>query len=73
MSDTVAIAMLGLATTILASIVVPLLIGLNRRIRRLEHRDRLSWLYIRALIDHAYRHGAIPLPEPPEGWLGDTE
>lgn len=38
------------------------------RIEQLERRDRLSWLYIRSLIDHAYRHNAVPLPDPPEGW-----
>lgn len=49
--------------------------GLNKRtaemrsrLEKLERRDRLSWLYIRSLIDHAYRHGALPLPEPPDGW-----
>ena len=44
--------------------------GLNRRLRRLENRDRLSWIYIRSLIDHAYKHApSVPLPEPPDGWL----
>lgn len=71
MSDTFAIAVLGGFMTVLTVVVVPLLVGLNRRIRRLEHRDRLSWLYIRSLIDHAYRHGAIPLPDPPKGWLDE--
>jgi hypothetical protein len=74
MSDGLAIALLGAFITILTATVVPLMVGLNRRIRRLEHRDRLSWLYIRSLIDHAYRHApGVPLPEPPEGWLGDPE
>lgn len=49
------------------------LAGLSKRLRTLEHRDKLSWLYIRSLIDHAYRHGAVPLPEPPEGWMEETE
>lgn len=45
---------------------------LNGRLKRLETRDKLSWLYIRKLIDHAYRHApGVPLPEPPEGWLED--
>ena len=46
--------------------------GLNKRIRHLEARDRQSWLYIRKLIDHAYKYAPnVPLPEPPEGWLED--
>lgn len=73
MSETLAIGILATVTTLLTAVVVPLLVALNRRLRRLEHRDRLSWLYIRALIDHAYRYGATPLPEPPEGWLDDPE
>ncbi len=48
--------------------IVALLVRLNRRIRALERRDRLSWLYIRALVDHAYKAGATPIPPPPEGW-----
>lgn len=45
---------------------------ISSRLRRLEHRDRLSWLYIRSLIDHAYKHApGVPLPEPPEGWLDE--
>ena len=47
--------------------------ALNRRIRKLERRDRLSWLYIRSLINHAYVHNALPLPDPPDGWLEETE
>lgn len=74
MSDTFAIALLGAFMTVLTVVFVPLLVGLNRRIRRLEHRDRLSWLYIRSLIDHAYRHApGVPLPDPPKGWLDDDE
>ncbi len=44
---------------------------LSTRVRQLERRERLSWLYIRSLIDHSYRAGALPLPEPPEGWDDD--
>lgn len=66
------VAVIVLGGTILG-LVVAWLTRLGTRLRRLEHRDRLSWLYIRALIDHAYRHGALPLPEPPDGWLEDTE
>jgi hypothetical protein len=68
----VVVAVIGLGGVILG-IVVTQLVRINQRMRKLEHRDRLSWLYIRSLIDHAYRHGAIPLPEPPDGWLDDTE
>lgn len=48
--------------------IVALLIRLNRRIRGLERRDRLNWLYIQSLIAHAYKHSATPLPAPPDGW-----
>lgn len=48
--------------------IVALLIRLNRRIRALERRDRLNWLYIQSLIAHAYKHSATPLPAPPDGW-----
>lgn len=45
---------------------------MRERIERLEKKDRLSWLYIRSLIDHAYRHApGVPIPEPPEGWNED--
>lgn len=76
MSDALIIAVLSLAGTITLAVlgwIVAELVRLNQRLRRSEHRDRLSWLYIRALVDHAYRHGAIPLPEPPEGWLDGPE
>ena len=41
---------------------------MKQKLEALERRDRLSWLYIRSLIDHAYRHNATPIPQPPEGW-----
>lgn len=66
------VAVLSLCGTVLA-VVLTWLGGLNKRLRKLERRDRLSWIYIRSLIDHAYRHGAVPLPEPPDGWLEDEE
>ena len=73
MSD-LAVPVLGAVTTLLTAVVVPLLVRLNGRIRRLERRDRLSWLYIRSLIDHAYRHApGVPLPEPPDGWLDEAD
>lgn len=74
MSDGVEIALLTILGSLLVAAlgyVVAALTRLNRRLRHLEHRDRLSWLYIRSLIDHAYRHNALPLPEPPDGWLED--
>lgn len=74
MSDTVIasiFALIGVLFSGISGVVIAKLAKLNDRMRRLEHRDRLSWLYIRSLIDHAYRHGATPLPEPPEGWLDD--
>lgn len=49
---------------------------LEHRIKALEQRDRRSWLYIRSLIDYAYRHSdtmKYPLPEPPAGWLDDVQ
>lgn len=74
MSDGVEIALLTILGSLLVAAlgyVVAALTRLNRRLRHLERRDRLSWLYIRSLIDHAYRHNALPLPEPPDGWLED--
>lgn len=65
-------AVIALGGTILG-VVLTWLGTLNKRLRKLEVRDRLSWLYIRSLIDHAYRHGATPLPEPPDGWLDPSE
>jgi hypothetical protein len=68
----IVVAVIGLGGTVLG-LVVGWLTHLNRRLRRLEHRDRLSWLYIRSLIDHAYRHApGVPLPEPPDGWLDES-
>jgi hypothetical protein len=47
---------------------------LENRLKVLERRDRRSWLYIRSLIEYAYRHSdtmKYPLPEPPHGWLDE--
>lgn len=49
---------------------------LEQRIKALETRDRRSWLYIRSLIDYAYRHSdttKFPLPPPPAGWMETLE
>lgn len=76
MTETVTVAIIASAGGVLTAalgVVIGVLTKLNSRLRRWEHRDRLSWLYIRSLIDHAYRHGAVPLPEPPEGWLEDGD
>lgn len=69
----------AIITVVGASILTSVLAWLARlsaRLRKLERRDRLSWLYIRSLIDHAYRHSDVqryPLPAPPEGWLEPEE
>lgn len=71
MSEGLSIASIGVLGTLLVAVlgyIVALLIRLNKRIRGLERRDRLNWLYIQSLIAHAYRHSATPLPAPPEGW-----
>lgn len=39
---------------------------LEDRVNALEKRDRAAWLYIRATIDHQYKHGIEPLPLPEE-------
>lgn len=65
------VAMIAVGGTVLG-LVVTWLTRLNGRLKRLETRDKLSWLYIRRLIDHAYKHAPnVPLPEPPDGWLED--
>ncbi|GAA3947752.1 hypothetical protein [Microbacterium soli] len=78
MTEGIIVAIIGGAVTIVGGLVMWWLRQLSQeiaaqktRIEKLEHRDKLSWLYIRRLIDHAYRHGAVPLPEPPAGWLED--
>ena len=67
------IGALGLLLTAGLGYLVAAVVRLNRRLRKLEHRDRLSWLYIRILINHAYVHNAVPLPDPPPGWLDDPD
>jgi protein involved in polysaccharide export with SLBB domain len=73
MSESIILALIATAGGVLTAVVAALSARQrqqDRRIRKLEHRDRLSWLYIRKLIDHSYRHArAVPLPEPPAGWL----
>lgn len=73
MSDPILAAIIGLGGVGITAFVA-FLIRLSARLRRLERRDRLSWLYIRSLIDHAYRHApGVPLPEPPDGWLDEDD
>jgi len=67
------VGLLGLLLTAGLGYLVAAMVRLNRRLRKLEHRDRLSWLYIRILINHAYVHNATPLPDPPPGWLDDPD
>lgn len=74
MSDVLAVAVIGGMFTVFTAVIVPLLVGLYRRTRHVERQNRLAWLYIKSLIDHAYRFSdtiAHPLPQPPEGWLDD--
>lgn len=55
-----------------ASAFIAWLTKLSVRLRRMENRDRLSWLYIRSLIEWAHTYGDVhahPLPEPPEGFF----
>lgn len=77
MGEGVVIALIAAAGGVLSAVVgvvIAQLTAVNARLRKLEHRDRLSWLYIRKLIDHGYRYAkGVPLPEPPEGWLEETE
>lgn len=86
MSDGLLIAIVGVIGTVLTALFAYLATqqakatqrqaSLEKRIRSLETRDRRSWLYIRSLIDYAYRHTdtvMFPLPEPPEGWLDDPQ
>jgi len=79
MTETALLAVLGVMGSIILTLLGFLtaqLVKLGQRVRALEHRDRLSWLYIRSLIDYSYRHSdttKYPLPEPPEGWLGETK
>lgn len=76
MTDTLAVAIVGALIAVVTAAIVPLLVSLNRRTRHLERQNRLAWLYIKRLIDHAYRYSdttANPLPQPPEGWLDDDQ
>lgn len=72
---TVIVALLGFLTALQARSAARQT-QLEQRIKALEKRDKRSWLYIRSLIDYAYRHTdttRFPLPEPPSGWLDDIE
>lgn len=68
MSEVLFATVLTTATTLTTAFILPVVVSTRRKMSRLERRDRLSWLYVRSLIDHAYRHDAVPLPEPPPGW-----
>ncbi|MDE2100156.1 MAG: hypothetical protein KGL39_23070 [Patescibacteria group bacterium] len=39
---------------------------LNTRVSTVELRERLLWAYCRKLIDHIYKGGGAPPPEPDE-------
>ena len=71
------VAVITVGGTILVALIgvgSAALVRMNGRLRRLEKRDKLSWLYIRSLIDHAYKHApGVPLPDPPKGWLDEEE
>ncbi len=76
MSDGATIALISMIGTLLVAAlgwIVASVVRLTRRLHKLERRDRLSWLYIRVLINHIYVHKALPLPDPPAGWLDDPE
>lgn len=46
----------------------------QRRIEKLERRDRAAWLYIQRLIVSHSRHApGVPLPNPPKAWLEDDD
>ena len=69
----VLVACIAVGGTILG-LVIGFLTSLNRRLRNLERRDKLSWLYIRSLIvSHTFHAPGAPLPEPPDGWLEEAE
>lgn len=73
MSDAVIVGALSIFGALLVAAfgwIVAQLVRLNNRILHLEHRDRLSWLYIRSLIvSHTTAAPGVPLPDPPDGWL----
>lgn len=74
MSEPVLVALISVVGGAILTGFIAWLSRVSARLRRLERRDRLSWLYIRSLIDHAYRHApGVPLPEPPEGWLDELD
>lgn len=74
MSEPVTIALITVFGGAAITAFIAWLARISGRLRRLERRDRLSWLYIRTLIVHATTHApSVPLPEPPEGWLEEIE
>jgi hypothetical protein len=68
----VLVAVIACGGTVLG-LVFAFLMSLSRRLHSLERRDKLSWLYIRALIlSHNIHAPGAPLPEPPDGWLEEA-
>lgn len=66
------VAVVGTFGAAILGVVIAWLVRLSARLRRMEARDRLYWVYTRSLIDYAYRHADVtkyPLPGPPEGLL----
>lgn len=66
------IAVIATIGAVLIGAIITWLTRMNARLRRMETRDRLSWLYIRSLIDYAYTFADVhkhPLPDPPPGLL----
>lgn len=69
MTEGVVVALIGVAGAALG-LLSAWMVRVNGRIRRLESRDRLNWVYIQRLILHANTHAPeVPLPDPPEGWI----
>lgn len=74
MSEPILIVVISVFGGGLLTAFIAWLARMSGRLRRLERRDRLSWIYIRTLIVHANTYApGVPLPEPPEGWLDEIE
>lgn len=69
MSEAVIVALVGVIGVIGAALItaVGALAGVFwRRMIRAETNNHALWTYTRQLIDHIYRGGLGPPPEPPE-------